>query len=138
MSKKQTTTQQNTEEAKLFADTNVSVKSGRLVRDAEQISDGKFIKLRISTNKQYLDANKEIQTTTNYFNALVSSNLTEAFNTAKDLKKGDWIYLRGEDHTQPFDSLEGYRKAETTIFAYKVGVKNEINSNQTQETPKVS
>lgn len=131
------TNQPNPEDTKLFADTNISMKSGRLVKDAELIADGKFAKLRIATNKQYLNANKEIQTTTNYFNALVSSNLTDAFDNAKNLKKGDWVYLKGEDATQGFDTLEGYRKTETTIFAYKVGLKNET-TNQNQNTPKVA
>ncbi|MDO5970316.1 single-stranded DNA-binding protein [Flavivirga aquimarina] len=133
MSKKTETQNETNQETKLFADTNVSMKSGRLVKDAELVGKGKFVRLRIATNKQYLDANKEVQTNTNYFNALVSSNLKNAFEAAQDLKKCDWVYLKGEDAKQSFDTLEGYRKAETIIYAYKVGLKNESSSNQTQE-----
>ncbi|MEQ8470024.1 MAG: single-stranded DNA-binding protein [Marinoscillum sp.] len=121
----QTNQPQPVETQNLFADTNVSMKSGHLVKDAEEIAEGKFIKIRIATNKQYLDANNEVQTTTNYFNALVSQNLKEAFETAKSLKKGDWIYLKGEDNTQSFDTAEGYKQTASTLFAYKVVLKKE-------------
>lgn len=124
MSKQTKNNTANTEE-KLFADVNVSMKTGRLVKDPELISDGKFAKIRIASNKQYLDDNKEVQSTTNYFNALVSSRLTEAFDTAKNLKKGDWVYLKGSDSTQAFDTPEGYKKNETTLFAYHVVLKKE-------------
>lgn len=68
------TQQDNLQE--LFADTNISMKSGNMVSDAELIADGKFVKLRFATNKQYVGADNEIKTNVNYFNALVSSNLT--------------------------------------------------------------
>lgn len=125
------TEKENTNTPTLYADTNISMKSGRLVRDAELISNEKFVKISIATNKQYLDKNDEIQTTVNYFNALVSSNLTEAFEKAKDLKKGDWVYLKGEDSTQSFDTVEGYKKNDITLFAYKVTVKGDKG----KETP---
>ena len=32
---------------------------------------------------------------------------------------------KGEDHTKIFDTPEGYPKTETTIFAYKVALKQE-------------
>lgn len=117
------TQQDNLQE--LFADTNISMKSGNMVSDAELIADGKFVKLRFATNKQYVGADNEIKTNVNYFNALVSSNLTEAFEIAKDLKKGDWIYIKGEDSTQSFDTAEGYKQTSSTIFAYKVVLKKQ-------------
>ena len=134
---KQTKTKNNTAntQEKLFADINVSMKTGRLVKDPELISDGKFAKIRIASNKQYLDADEKVQSTTDYFNALVSSRLTEAFDTAKNLKKGDWVYLKGEDKTQAFDTPEGYRKTETTIFAYHVALKKE---KQEESAPEVA
>ena len=55
---------------------------------------------------------------TNYVDALVSEKLTEAFKTAKEFKKGDWVYIKGEDSSQSFDTPEGYRKTANTIFAY--------------------
>lgn len=120
-----TSTQQSETTERLFSDTNVSMKTGRVVFDADLIGNGKFAKIRIATNKQYLDKDKNIQTNVNYFNALVSSNLINAFDVAKKLKKGDWVYLKGEDSTQTFDTPEGYKKTETTIFAYKVVLKKE-------------
>ena len=129
-----TNTNQNlTPETKLFADTNISMKSGRLTRDATILSEGKFAKVTIACNEQYLDADNEVKSKTNYFNALVSSNLTDAFETVKDLKKGDWIYLKGKDATQSFDTPEGYKKTETTMFAYKVTLKKQNSSDQTQD-----
>jgi len=119
---------------KLFSDTNVSMKSGRLTRSAEILSEGKYVKITIACNEQYLDAKDEVQTKTNYFNALVSSNLTDAFEAARDLKKGDWVYLKGKDATQSFDTAEGYRKNETTIFVYKVALKRPSTSDSTQES----
>ena len=71
----------------------------------------------LSENKEYLDAKGEMQSTTNYFNALVSSNLTEAFDVARNLKKGDWIYIKGEDSGQSFDTPEGYKQTAVTTFA---------------------
>ena len=124
-------TKTSLENPKLFADTNISMKSGRLVKDAEELSDGKFIKIRIATNKQYLDATGELKTNVSYFNALVSKKITTAFNTAKELKKGDWVYFKGEDNTQIFDTVEGYRKTETTTFAYQVTLKKEQSSEPT-------
>lgn len=115
--------QTETTEAKLFADINVSMKSGHMVRDAETIADGRFVKLTIASNKQFLDSNKELQTNTNYFNALISSKLSKTFEKAQDFKKGDWVYIKGEDQTQSFDTPQGYRKSETTIFAYHVDLK---------------
>ena len=126
MEKTKTTQTETTE--KLFADTNVSMKTGRLVYDAALIGNGKFAKIRIASNRQYLDKDKNVKSNVNYFNALVSSNLANAFSVAKDLKKGDWVYLKGEDNTQGFDTPEGYKKTETTIFAYKVVLKKEKQS----------
>jgi len=129
---KPTKDQNTTPETKLFADTNISMKSGRLTRDAEIISEGKFVKFSIASNEQYLDANKEVKSNVNYFNALVSINLTESFDVAKDFQKGDWVYLKGKDATQSFDTPEGYKKSETTIFAYKVTLKKKNTPDQTQ------
>ncbi len=109
----------------LFADTNVTMKSGRMVADAELIAKGKFVKIRIAANKQYMGADNEIKTNVNYFNALVSSNLQEAFAVAEALKKGDWVYIKGEDNTQSFDTPEGYKQMASTTFAYKVVLKRE-------------
>ena len=109
----------------LFADTNVSMKSGHCVKDAEVVGDGKYAKIRFATNKQYETPDGEIKTNTNYFNALISSNLTDAFELAKTLKKGDWIYAKGEDSTKSFDTPEGYKKTECTIFAYHLVLKKE-------------
>ncbi len=129
------TTKTETTEGRLFADINISMKTGRLVKNPEETSEGKFVKLRIASNRQYLDKNKELKTVTNYFNALVSKNLKEAFNVAKDLNQGDWVYLKGEDSTQSFDTPEGYKKTASTIFAYKVVLKKENTANQTQDNP---
>lgn len=107
----------------LFADVNVTMKSGHLVRDAEEIAEGRFIKLRLASNKQFYDKDKTLQTKTDYFNILVSSNLTETFETAQSFKKGDWVYIKGEDSTRSFDTPEGYKKTASTIFAYKVSLK---------------
>jgi single-stranded DNA-binding protein len=134
--KKTKQTQPQTEAIeKLFTDTNVSMKTGRLVYDAEVIGNGKFAKIRIASNKQYLDKDKNVKSNVNYFNALVSSNLTNAFGVAKDLKKGDWVYLKGEDNTQGFDTPEGYKKTETTIFAYKVVLKKEKQNGEVTPVP---
>lgn len=136
MSKPQTEAKQaqptkSTEE--LFSDTNVTMKTGRLVKDAETISDGKFVRIRLATNKEYLDAKGELQSTTNYFNALVSSNLSDAFSIAQDLKKGDWIYLKGEDGSQSFDTPEGYKQTAVTTFAYKVVLKHKQEQSDQSE-----
>lgn len=107
----------------LFADTNVTMKTGHLTKDPEAVADGKFIKLRIAANKQYLGPDEEIHTLTNYFTALISSNLTDAYNLAQNLGKGDWVYLKGEDSTRSFDTPEGYKQTANTIFAYKLTLK---------------
>ena len=111
----------------LFADINISMKTGHLVKDAETVGDGRYAKLRIAGNKQY-EVNGEIKTNTNYFDVMVSKNLTEAFELAQSLKKGDWIYAKGEDSTKSFDTAEGYKKTGSTIFAYHVVLKKEKNS----------
>lgn len=121
---KGTTTQDATEDVKLFADTNVSMKTGRLTRDAQIVGDGKYVRIAFASNKNYMDVQGDVQTITNFFNALVSQNLKEAFETAQSLKKGDWVYLKGEDSTESFDTPEGYRKQASTIFAYKVVLKS--------------
>lgn len=126
------------EDPKLFADTNITMKSGRLTKDAEVVADGKFVKMRFAANKEYLNDNKEKKVITNYFNALVSKNLKDAFNSAQGLKKGDWVYIKGEDSTQSFDTPEGYKQTASTIFAYKVVLKKEKEESpsepiQTQE-----
>lgn len=134
-----TTQNQTTEAANsdLFADTNISMKTGHLVKDAELIGDGKFVKIRIASNKQYAK-DGEIHTTTNYFNALVSKNLTEAFAVAQDLKKGDWIYLKGSDQSVSFDTPEGFKKNDVTMFAYKVALKKAKADQENQQTPEVA
>lgn len=118
MSSSTQTKENQAKEPELFSDTNVSMKTGRMVKDVEVISNGKFARIRIATNKQYLDKDGNVQSTVDYFNALVSNNLTEAFELAQTFKKG-------EDHTKIFDTPEGYKKTETTIFAYKVALKKE-------------
>lgn len=117
----------------LFADTNISMKSGRLVKDAELIADGKFVKFRIAANKQYLDANSETQTLVNYFNVLVSSNLSDAFEKAQELKKGEWVYIKGEDSSKSFDTPEGYKQTAVTTFAYKVTRKKAEQENPSEQ-----
>ncbi|MEM0941572.1 MAG: hypothetical protein AAF600_22080 [Bacteroidota bacterium] len=106
----------------LFADTNVTMKSGHIVRDAEIVGEGKYVKLRFASNKQY-EKDGEVKTNTNYFDAMISHNLKDAFETAEGFKKGDWIYLKGEDSTRSFDPLEGYKKTASTIFAYHIGLR---------------
>ena len=115
---------ENTPKA-LFTDINVTMKSGHLVKDAEIVGDGKYAKIRLAGNKQYEGADGEVKTNTNYFDALVSSNLAEAFELAITFKKGDWVYLKGEDSTRSFDTPEGYKKTASTIFAYHVALKKE-------------
>ena len=125
----------------LFADINVTMKSGHLTKDAETVGDGKYAKLRIASNKQY-EVEGEIKTNTNYFDALISSNLEEAFELASSFKKGDWIYLKGEDSTKSFDTPEGYKKTASTIFAYHVVLKKEKevqkSANDNENTAKQS
>ena len=106
----------------LFADTNISMKSGHLTRDAETVGDGKYVKMRLACNKKYTK-DGEVKNNTNYFNAMISFHLTEAFDLAKSLKKGDWVYLKGEDSTRSFDTPEGYKKTANTIFAYHLTLK---------------
>ncbi|MDW3210296.1 MAG: single-stranded DNA-binding protein [Reichenbachiella sp.] len=115
----------------LFADTNISMKSGRLVKDAELIANGKFVRMRLATNKQY-ESDDGVKTLVNYFNVLVSSNLTDAFAQAKDLKKGDWAYIKGEDNSKSVDTAEGYKETAVTTFAYKVTKKKAVQNNEPQ------
>ncbi|MEO9474610.1 MAG: single-stranded DNA-binding protein [Cyclobacteriaceae bacterium] len=129
-------TNQAVQEEQLFTDTNVTMKSGHLVKDAEVVGDGKFVKMRIASNKQYKTSEGEIATNTNYFNALVSSNLAESFDKAKAFKKGDWVYLKGEDSTRSFDTPEGYKQTASTIFAYHVVLKKESGSPTQGSKPK--
>lgn len=124
---------QNQTQDQLFSDTNISMKSGRLVKDAETIAEGKFIKFRIASNKQYLDQNQEVKAVTNYFNVLVSSNLTDAFDAAQSLKKGEWVYIKGEDNSKSFDTPEGYKQTAITTFAYKVTKKQENPQAETSD-----
>ena len=129
------TTQNGDEEKDLFADTNVTMKTGHLVKDAELVSEGRYAKIRFATNREYQTKEGDIKTTTNYFNALVSKNLTDAFETAKALKKGDWVYLKGEDVTKSFDTPEGYKQTASTIFAYKVVLKKEKTAADSSTKP---
>lgn len=144
MSKKTTetnATEKPTSIQVIFADTNISMKSGRLVRAPEEVANGKFVKIRIAGNKQYKTPDGETKSITNYFEALVSSNLKEAFSTAKSLEQGDWVYLKGEDSTQSFDTAEGYKQTATTLFAYQVVLKKkkgEPASEQPQDNPETS
>ena len=142
------TTQNGKEEKDLFADTNVTMKTGHLVKDAEIVSDGKYAKIRFASNREYLSKEGEVKTNTNYFNALVSSNLKDAFAVAKALKKGDWAYVKGEDVTKSFDTPEGYKQTASTIFAYKVVLKkakadttpgaHAVLNNQEQPAPAIA
>ncbi|MEQ9221137.1 MAG: single-stranded DNA-binding protein [Cyclobacteriaceae bacterium] len=124
----------NDSQSQLFADTNITMKSGRLTRDPEIVGDGKYVKVRIASNKQY-EVDGEIKTNTNYFNVMVSSNLNEAFELTKSFKKGDWAYFKGEDSTKPFDTPEGYKQTASTIFAYHAVLKKEKTPEQSN-TPK--
>ncbi len=137
--KTETTTQESTKaKENLFADTNISQKSGHLTKDVELIAEGKFAKFRIASNKEYIDSQSgEVKTVTNYFNILVSANLTDAFNSSKDLKKGDWVYLKGEDSTRPIDTMEGYKDTGVTTFAYKVVLKR-AKADTTSDTDQLS
>lgn len=125
-------TEQNNENLNdLFADTNVSMKSGRLVRDAELVGDGKFVKFRIATNKQY-ESDGEVKELVNYFNIMVSSNLEKAFGEAKDLRKGDWAYIKGEDSSKSVDTPEGHKETAVTTFAWRV-VKKKVSQDNEQK-----
>ncbi|MDW3191272.1 MAG: single-stranded DNA-binding protein [Cytophagales bacterium] len=128
---------QNQTQDALYSDTNISMKSGRLVKDAETIAEGRFIKFRIASNKQYLDQNQEIKAVTNYFNVLVSSNLTDAFEEAQSLKKGEWVYIKGEDNSKSFDTPEGYKQNAVTTFAYKVAKKDNSQTEIPEQTGSV-
>jgi len=135
MSQAQNPTESQTAKDDLFADTNISQKSGRLTKDVELIGEDKYAKFRIATNKEFLDTKGDVQNVTNYFNIIVSSNLSDAFGIAKNLKKGDWVYIKGEDNSRSIDTVEGYKDTGVTTFAYKVVLKKpkpnqEANSNQ--------
>lgn len=112
------------QEVKLFSDTNISMKSGRLTRDAQLTNEGKFVRFQLACNKQY-EADGEIKTTTSYFSVLVSQNLKEAFDIAKDLKKGEWAYIKGNDSSKSFDTPEGYKQTAVTTYAYLVSAKKQ-------------
>lgn len=116
-------TSQSTDLKDLFADINISMKTGHLVKDSEIVGDGRYVRMRLATNKEYLDSNENVQSKTNYFSIMVSKNLTEAFDLALTFKKGDWVYVKGEDSTRSFDTPEGYKQTASTIFAYKVSLK---------------
>ena len=120
-------------EKKLFSDINITMKSGHLIKDAEVIGDGRYVKLRFASNREYETADHEIKTNTNYFNALIPSQLTKSFEKAKAFKKGDWIYLKGEDNTQSFDTPEGYKRTASTIFAYHVALKKAKGNSVTRD-----
>lgn len=111
----------------LFADINVTMKSGHLTKDPDIVGDGKYVKVRIASNKEY-EVDGEIKTNTNYFNILVSSNLDEVFELTKSFKKGDWTYFKGEDSTKSFDTAEGYKQTASTIFAYHAFLKKAKDS----------
>ena len=120
----------------LFSDTNVTMKSGHCVKDAEVVGEGKYVKLRIASNKQFENPHDgEIRTNTNFFDALISYHLKEQFDLAQTFKKGDWIYLKGEDSTKSFDTPEGYKQTASTIFAYHAVLKKEKTPEQSN-TPK--
>ena len=123
MSQTQNPTEPQTAKDDLFADTNICQKSGHLTKDVELIGEGKYAKFRIATNKEFLDTKGDVQNVTNYFNIIVSSNLADAFGIAKDLKKGDWVYIKGEDSSRSIDTVEGYKDTGVTTFAYKVLLK---------------
>ena len=127
----QTETNTAVDQDNLFADTNISMKSGRLVKDAELIADGRFLKIRLASNKQYENGD-EVKSITNYFNILISSNLSKAFDVAKNLKKGDWAYFKGEDSSKSFDTPEGYKQTAITTYAYHVTKKKEAEENEAQ------
>lgn len=120
--------QHNENQDKLFADTNISMKSGRLVKDAEVIADGRYVRFRIGTNKQY-EQDGEVKNLVNFFNILVSHNLEDAFNEAKELRKGDWAYVKGEDSSKSVDTPEGHKETAVTTFAWKVVKKNTSEEN---------
>lgn len=134
--KEETQTPESVQE--LFADVNVTMKSGHLTKDAEVVAEGKYAKIRFATNKQYQTPDDEVKTITNYFDALISSNLTESFELAKTLKKGDWIYAKGEDSTKSFDTPEGYKKTASTIFAYHLVRKKAKDSELANDNTKPS
>jgi len=118
-------TKQPDEDQKPFSDLNITLKTGNLVKDAELVGEGKIVRFRIASNKSFKSSDGEVTILTNYFNVLVSGKLKDAFETAKNLKKGDWVYLKGEDSTKLFDTAEGYTQCASTIFAYKVVLKKE-------------
>ncbi|MFY0689064.1 MAG: single-stranded DNA-binding protein [Cyclobacteriaceae bacterium] len=123
---KTTATEQNQnddQQEALFADTNITWKSGNLVRDPELVADGAYLKLRIAANKQFKNKEGELKTNTNYFNVLVSSKLEKVFSVATEFKKGDWIFLKGEDGTKSIDTLQGYKETACTIYPFEVGLK---------------
>ena len=62
MSKKNTTSTKTTNHqtpTPLFADTNVTMKTGHLTRDAEIVGDGKFVKLRFAGNNNIRTATEK-------------------------------------------------------------------------------
>ncbi|MEQ9230593.1 MAG: hypothetical protein RIF46_07905, partial [Cyclobacteriaceae bacterium] len=59
--------------------------------------------------------------------------LTEAFDIAKDLKKGDWTYIKGEDNSKGVETAEGYKETAVTTFAWKV-IKKNASEGAEQET----
>lgn len=118
------TTAEKTDSLKVvFADTNVSMKTGRLVRDPEPYQEGKFIKFTIAANKKYEYPDGTEKTFTNYFNAIVARSYTDAFGVAQTLRKGDWVYLRGEDNSFSFNTKDGEKQNANTIFIYQLALK---------------
>lgn len=106
----------------LICDENVTIKTGVLTEDAIIAPNGRLVDVRIKTVSSYENPVGKIITNESDFTILVPIAFRKAFDTAKTLKEGDRIYVKGEDKNDFLEKPGGYKKPYHVIFGYQINI----------------
>lgn len=99
-------------------DTNLSIYGGRLVRDPEEIGDGKGCRFSVASNRYYKDGSGDRQKDTTFMTVVAWASLADLIMGR--CKKGSSVLVEGRLENRSYEDGDGTKKRFVNIIARDV------------------